>query len=378
MQILVIAPVPTSPATQGSRQRARDIARAFQAKGDSVTLLYWTGELPEPGSIEAMEADWDDVQIVSSKGHVRPAPGAAGFGIDDWYHPAIGRRIAALLREQRFDACVVNYVWLSRALLALPDDCVKIIDLHDLFGDRAETFRAIGLRPDWFHTSIAEERRGFERADLLVAIQAEEAEEARRRTSREIMEVGFLSRPWPAPQRARRGDLVFGYLASANGFNVASISAFCDALGDAGPMPGVRFVAAGPVCDALAAMLGNRFELLGRVTAVEDFYRGIDCAINPMLGGTGLKIKTVEALGHGVAMVGTRAAFAGIESDRPEHGCETMAAMVAAIAGLGREPDGMDALRAASVAVFDRYIAAQQAHFAALHARITTLASRAL
>lgn len=375
MNILMIAPMPTHPATQGSRQRAFDMARAFQKKGDSVTFLYWAAEGLEPGGRQAMAEAWDDVQIVSCDGHVPRRSNPAYFGIDDWYHEAIGERIKALRVERTFDACVVNYVWLSRALLALPDDCVKIIDTHDLFGDRAEKFTAIGRRPEWYYTSIPEERRGLDRADLVIAIQAEEAIEAQRRTNSEVSEVGFLARPYPVRRRRKASDaeIIIGYIGSSNPFNVTSLVAFCEGLSSVDIPTNVRFVAAGPICDVLQAIPMQPFELLGRVPNLDDFYAAIDIALNPMMGGTGLKIKTVEALAHGVGLIGTVSAFTGIPTDVPEQGCRTIEQVVQAVEHVWTQPGAVDLLRKRSMSVFESYISTQERHFSDIYKRIGAL-----
>ncbi len=366
----MIAPMPTHPATQGSRQRACDLARAFQKKGDEVTFLYWTGEGLEPGALDAMEAAWDAVEIVSADGHAQRRSFPDYYGIDDWYDDAISARVAQLAAGGGYDACIVNYAWLSKALDALPRDVVRVIDMHDLLGDRAERFRAIGLAPDWFYTSVGEERRGLDRAELLIAIQDEEAVEARARSARQVFDIGYLARPFPVRRRwSAGGGLVAGYIGSANAFNLASVEALCAAL--QGGVPGMRFVAAGPVCDVLAGMDGQPFELLGRVGSLADFYGGIDVAINPMIGGTGLKIKTVEALAHGVAVVGTRIAFAGIASDAAAHKCADADAVVDVLRRL--DAGGVERLRGASRGVFDAYVDAQERNFGELHARIVAL-----
>jgi hypothetical protein len=51
---------------------------------------------------------------------------------------------------------------------------------------------------------------------------------------------------------------------------------------------------------------------VGPVDSLADFYGEVDAVINPMLGGTGLKIKTLEALAFGRAFVGTASALDGI------------------------------------------------------------------
>ena len=194
----------------------------------------------------------------------------------------------------------------------LPDDCIKIIDTHDLFGGRAEKFTSIGRKPEWYYTSVEEETRGLDRADFVVAIQSDEALELKERTRSEVVEVGYLLPPSPVRRRRAEDDdaISLGYIGSANPFNVASVSHFCEVLSGRTLPQDVRLLASGSICDLLKTMPRQPFTLLGRVKHLDEFYESIDVAINPMTGGTGLKIKTIEALSHGVAVVGTAEAFA--------------------------------------------------------------------
>ena len=81
--------------------------------------------------------------------------------------------------------------------------------------------------------------------------------------------------------------------------------------------------------------------MLGPVRDAEDFYRAVECVLNPMAGGTGLKIKTVEALAAGLPVLGTRDAFAGLAAQHPGHG----AADIASLVELMREYRGSEAFR---------------------------------
>ena len=51
---------------------------------------------------------------------------------------------------------------------------------------------------------------------------------------------------------------------------------------------------------------------MGRIDRIEDFYSAVDVAINPMIAGTGLKIKTVEAMNFGVPIVSTISGSEGL------------------------------------------------------------------
>ena len=153
-------------------------------------------------------------------------------------------------------------------------------------------------------------------------------------------------------RRAEDDDAIsLGYIGSANPFNVASVSHFCEVLSGRTLPQDVRLLASGSICDLLKTMPRQPFTLLGRVKHLDEFYESIDVAINPMTGGTGLKIKTIEALSHGVAVVGTAEAFAGIETTEEAHQFVTIEGMVDYLQGLSRDPQAVQELRQKSIPV---------------------------
>jgi hypothetical protein len=377
VNVLFIAPLPTHPPIQGSRQRALDVCRAFQRRGARVTVLVWEGEQFDAAAIEAMQVAWDDVVIVRRDPAYRRQrrSHAAFYALDDWYDPALTRVVADLARVRRFDVCVTTYVWMSAALEALPEDCARVIDTQDVFGGRAAQFYLRGQAPVWYYTTPSEEGRGLDRADLVVAIQQSEADVLQARARARVMTVGFLGEARRLPPRAADGTLVAGFIGSGNPFNVASVLTMVEAMRAALGRRACPLLAAGPICDVLRRTPGNPFELMGVVADVETFYAAIDVALNPMQGGTGLKIKTVEALAFGRAMIGTEAAFEGVETQEPRHRCADVAAVMAALRDCAAKPEALARLQDASRATFDAYRDQQALAFDALNAAILDVAA---
>jgi hypothetical protein len=321
LNVLVVSPTPTHPAIQGNRQRVSDICRAIQSMGAKVTLLYYATESISADDALKMNAAWDafEVAFPHSLEHKRSL--VRHPAIDDWFDDEISAAVSRLISSKRFDVCVVNYVWYSRLLEGLPANVVRVIDTHDVFGGRAEKFADIGLDPAWFHTSVAEEKTGLDRADYVIAIQDGEARLLAERTSARVVSIGRLSPDDFLPLRKKNpGEpLLVGYLGSGNPFNVASILSFAAvALGRSEVLAKIEFYVAGPICDALRSV-SHPFQLCGIVKSVSEFYRDIDVAINPMLGGTGLKIKSLEAMGFGKPLVATSDAMTGIATHHPGH-----------------------------------------------------------
>ena len=71
-------------------------------------------------------------------------------------------------------------------------------------------------------------------------------------------------------------------------------------------MSEVELVIAGDVAEGLQRLLSTDLpgvRYLGKVARVEDFYAEIDIAINPVRFGSGIKIKSIEALWYGRPLI---------------------------------------------------------------------------
>lgn len=326
-RILVVSPVASHPADQGNAARIQAFGREQMARGTACEFLHYATEGSSAAQREAMAGFWHALHELPAE--APPASSLPGcWGLDDWCPDRLVELVAALSRARRYDAVVVNYVWLSRALDGVAGPR-KVIDTHDLFGDRHLVARAQGLDPSWFFTTPAEEARGLGRADLVLAIQQAEATvlQGRIPAGPPVLTLGhmpplrFLDQAEAAPRRA-----AFGYLGSANPWNVASVRALDAAIGTAGGFP---WLLAGGILRRRDLRLLSRPLLLDPLPEVAEFYRAVDCVLNPMTGGTGLKVKTVEALAHGNPVLGTRDAFAGLEATHPGHQAADAAGMVA-------------------------------------------------
>src|SRR5690606_23045427 len=78
--------------------------------------------------------------------------------------------------------------------------------------------------------------------------------------------------------------------------------------------------------------------LLGPVADADELYAGVDLVLNPHEGGTGLKIKTVEALARGRPVIGTAEAFAGLAAEAPFHMAPDAAALAPLVLRAAGDP----------------------------------------
>jgi len=328
-RVLLVSPIPSHPPDQGNSARILGFGRMLQSAGLIVHFLYYTMEGLSAAQRAAMEACWDHFHPVPCLPRAVKANGTAPYRLDDWWDPSVAEVARALHKRWRFRAVIANYVWFSGILEAFGADVLKVLDTHDVFGGRAERFVAAGLRPEWYFTTVEEEARGAARADILLAIQDEEAGYFRGLGHREVRVIGHIAprrrRPPPVAQRA----ITAGYFASGNPINVNSFETLRRALGG-GVRQSVRFVVAGSICDRIAADCAP-FSALGRLGHVDEFYDAVDLVLNPMTFGTGLKIKSVEALFQGLPLVATEAATAGLPVRHRLHRLPSIEALAAAL-----------------------------------------------
>lgn len=352
LKVLVVSPVPSHPPVQGNSARILAFGNELKRRGVEADLLYYGMEGLSKEQAEVMIGFWHRFYFVRSQPLQRPTF-ARSWGIDDWCADQLCDMVRTLATTHRYQAIIVNYVWMSKVLVGI-DGPLKIIDTHDVFGNRHLTAEEQGLEPRWFFTTMKEECKGYERADIVVGIQESESAEIRRRHSGKVLTVGhpvepaFLTRPWkPNP------SFTFGYLGSGNPWNVRSVLAVDAALARDRV---ARWLLAGTITRQRLLLQSHPF-LLGVVERVENFYDAVECVLNPMLGGTGLKIKTIEAIAFGKPVIGTRDAFEGLRVEHPLHRLESIDAMIEAMKSYTASGALREELVVSSRELYVRYMA---------------------
>lgn len=325
--VLIVSPIASHPADQGNAARIRAEADELRRRGVATDFFYYGMEGLSQKQFEAMSRYWRRFFFLKST--ALPAPTLPhAWGLDDWCSDHLCEQVAAVAAKHRYDAVIVNYVWMSKALEEISGP-LKILDTHDLFGDRSKVAENARLEPRWFFTTIEEENRGFARADLVIGIQERESAAIAARHNGRTITVGhpidpeFLLRRGSRPQPS----FTFGYIGSGNPFNIASVTALDAAIAADG---GVDWALAGSITRTRLDLKSRPFSM-GMVDKLADFYDHIDCVLNPMIGGTGLKIKTIEALAYGRPIIGTVDAFEGIPARHPLHRLRAMEDMAAAL-----------------------------------------------
>lgn len=223
--------------------------------------------------------------------------------------------VAAQARGQA-DIVLADYGFLTPGIpYALCPGASSAVVMHDLFSGRPAAFSSVGSRD-----SVAVLDKGTEAdllagADLVIAIQIEEAAAVKRMLPHgpPVLVAPMAIEPVAAAQAGEGGGLLF--VGSGTQANVDGMHWF---LTDIWPhirarLPDTQLRVAGAVCTKLDAY-GRRagVVLLGCVTDLAPLYRRADVVISPLRAGSGLKIKLVEALAHGKPIVATTVTVQGV------------------------------------------------------------------
>lgn len=227
------------------------------------------------------------------------------------------------------DAIVCQYVTMSYLLDALDEqqrsEIQCVVDTHDVLSSRGDQFEQFGFS-HWIDIDPKQESDELRKFDAALAIIDHERPTFQAMAPEiDVLTVSHSLEPITRNHAAIKrpdGDslLTIGYIGSANHSNGHALIKFVRKVWQ--PLreqnADVEFVIAGSVCDWLMFHEESRFsgeesmslwielstdpavKLLGKIDSPVDFYQQVDLAINPVEFGTGLKIKTCEALAYGV------------------------------------------------------------------------------
>jgi len=245
----------------------------------------------------------DDGQVVQSYGELlgedKPVDRRKRELIDTdraFCHDALIHVVTMLTSAEAPCVLLAEYIFMSRMLPLVDSEVLKIIDTHDVFSSKQQKVIAYGIA-DSLGMNEDEERERLLRADLVLAIQPDEQETLTRivNRSRRVITVG-VDFSVKAEKRTVDGQRIL-YVGSDNAMNVQGLRDF---LRFAWPavlrrVPEAELLIAGRVCDSVRCRFPG-VRLLGPVRDLADLYRQTKVTINPSLAGTGLKVKTLEAL----------------------------------------------------------------------------------
>ncbi|MFN9546219.1 MAG: glycosyltransferase [Cyanobacteriota bacterium] len=266
---------------------------------------------------------------------------------------AVNTLVRRMATKESIDIFFSYYAFTLHAFAGLSRKTMLLCDSIEIFS--MERFDEAGkLIPPVLSFSAEEERNLLMQSDYLIAIQAAEAAYLSQLIpEKRILTVGMdCDLPGELYLPSEAGEVI-GIVGSDNLANREGLDLF---LVDSWPRikssrPQAKLLIAGKLGRQLQAQdqdqLPEGVTPLGWVASLSAFYQELRIVVNPVQRGTGLKIKTVEALAHGRPLVAYPVGLEGINwasVPLPWSAVNTPEAMANACIALLADPRRCDAM----------------------------------
>lgn len=231
-----------------------------------------------------------------------------------FYNISIIRKFAYFSKNISYNAVIIEYIKYDYLFTLLNPQSHRIIDIHDLFFQRTESYRQ-NNDVNFIEVSEEEELRILQKYDTIVSIQKNDQEYL----NRHLPHNNNLLIPHHVP-------ISNSFSVSLNALNVGFIASSANIphfewfMKNVWPyfecIEGISLNLYGNICNSSAAKKYNNTRnliLRGLIANISQAYEQIDISINPVRYGSGLKIKNVEALAHGIPLITTDIGMQGME-----------------------------------------------------------------
>ncbi len=228
--------------------------------------------------------------------------------------------VEELCKDSSVKAVIVEYIYIADVLDVVPANILKLIHTHDMISRVKKEIGDVGGDTQGREVSEEFEKSKLNKCDVIIALQKYEAALFKKMLpEKKVIILGHYCRESverPVKNIVKNSILFVG---GDNPLNRRGLALFCK---HSWPrvlelVPDATLRVAGPVGSSLPNGLSNSCAL-GRLSdsEIDQEYRSANLVINPVDLGTGLKIKTIEALSYGKALVSTENGIEGlIEND---------------------------------------------------------------
>ena len=371
LNVLYFSPFPSHPDNHGNQATIQSFGKRFQKLGHKVHFALLQSSIYDASAVEGMRSTWDTLDVLPNTRKLWANGNEIPF--DGWYEPGLGENIRLLCQRYDIDVVFCSYVFQSKLLEFVPSHVLKVIDTHDKMGDRYEMLRKNGQPLEFFSCTPEQEGAYLRRADVVVARRAEEAAYFNSVSGRQTAIV-IPHFEEPRFQDRRFGTLRnVGLVASANRINLAIMLDFVRAVDKATKGAKVPFQVhiAGQVRDMIrdlppadqTAFARDWITLHGFVPDIADFYAQMDLIVSPVTMGTGINVKTVQAMAFGMPLLTTAWGCKGIETGDPMHSFATLDDLVGGLMEVSARPEVLEHLAQVSRDRYTRFQTESLAEF---------------
>lgn len=302
-KILIVSDTPTHPVIGGNRMCMLQNAALLQELGYEVFFLLYDFY----GNMEAEKGQCENYwkgnfyYFTPSKTYKFIHKIASKFfpslncKVDFFCSDSLIDYVNKLDETEKFDGLIVNYVWLSK--LSKTNIPRKALYTHDVFSNRNERIKA---SYKWMYFSPNQESKALHRFENVLAIQQNEAVFFKLLSP--VSKVSTIYSPVEYNNQPVTGNHKVLFFSGGGELNLLGLGWYLQNIHPLviKSLPDYTLCIGGKICDSLDKNnLDDNTQLYGLFDNVANFYKLGDVAINPTYSGSGLKIKTIEAISYG-------------------------------------------------------------------------------
>lgn len=220
------------------------------------------------------------------------------------------KSLRTIIRQSpEIDFFLIDKAENTYVLDALPAQAIKILDTHDLVHKRNNSLQQFGIT-DNFILTARQERDLFNHFQAILCIQKDDYNTVIAwHGNYACLHVPHPVKP--TPQQLAETVTRIGIIASGWHANVRGLDYFIQHIWPA-LAENLALHIYGYVAEAFRHLDKTNIYAHGFEHDLTHCYRNIDIAINPVYYGAGLKIKTIEAMAHGIPLVTTQQGATGL------------------------------------------------------------------
>lgn len=252
----------------------------------------------------------EDIKI--SKEEEASTPHTPTKNLEKFYNHEYKTKLNKYLKTNKIDTILIEYITLDYLVSDLHHSYTTIIDTHDLMSSRTDSYKKYDSLPSIVLHSLEDEIEILSKYHYILSIQQNEYTLLNTKiqkeknllvphavdfkklytTKNEVQNITFVSGPANAPHIVWFIENIWKYFDQTN----LSLNIY------------------GNVCNKLQKYKEKaNIKLFGFSEELDTLYKDADLVINPVLYGSGLKIKNIEALSYGIPLLTTNEGMQGIE-----------------------------------------------------------------
>jgi hypothetical protein len=345
-KILIVSPVVSYPQASGNTTRISELCECLLKNGFDVHFCFYSSRYFESHKKDnLMEEKWAGKfhQLISSKPTLKQRALQklkkitskwqrniiTNFILDFHFSDHVANKADAknfkeLTTKIKPNVVIVEYASLSELVTLLPQNIIKVVDTHDVFAYRNKRIRNEGGFSAWMSFFPWQENKMLKRFNTVLAIQYLEYNYFKNKlknSQTDVKLVDILEGSIPQEEQ-RNGVFKIGFIGAKSRHNYDGLKIFLELHWKKikQHIPEASLSIAGAIYSDLETYERLGVRMLGRVDSIEKFYNDVDVIINPTFAGSGLKIKSVEALRYGKLLITTPEGSVGLE-EGIEKGC---------------------------------------------------------